>query len=74
MEVNIKLFGDFREGRFEQQTTQIAENSRVIDVINQNNLPLENVAVCLVNSRAAEFEDVLQNGDTVAFSPPVGGM
>lgn len=74
MEVNVKLFGDFREGRFEQQTTKIAENSRVIDVITQHNLPLEDVAVCLVNNRAAEFDDALQNGDTVAFSPPVGGM
>ena len=74
MEVNVKLFGDFREGRFKQDKTQLQDNSRVIDVINQYDLPVDEVAVCLVNSRQAEFEDVLQNGDTVAFSPPVGGM
>jgi len=74
MEVDVKLFGDLREGRFQRNTTQIEDNSRVIDLINQHDLPLENVALCFVNSREAEFGQVLQNGDTVAFSPPVGGM
>lgn len=74
MEVNVKLFGDLREGRFEQKRTQLEENSRVIDVIEKHNLPLEKVALCLVNSNNEEFGYVLQDGDTVAFSPPVGGM
>ena len=74
MEVNVKLFGDLREGRFEERTTQLGENSRVIDVIKKHNLPLEDVAICMVNSRQAEFGQILQNQDTVAFSPPVGGM
>jgi len=74
MEVNVKLFGDLREGRFQEQKTQLAENSRVIDIINKHNLPLEKVAICMVNSQQVEFGQVLQNQDTVAFSPPVGGM
>ncbi len=74
MEVNVKLFGDLREGRFEQEKTQLEDNSRVIDLINKHNLPQEKVALCFVNSCEVEFGHVLQNGDTVAFSPPVGGM
>lgn len=74
MEVNVKLFGDLREGRFEEEKTQLEENSRVIDIINKHNLPLEKVAICMVNSRVVEFDQVVQNQDTVAFSPPVGGM
>ena len=74
MVVNVKLFGDLREGRFEEEQTHLKENSRVIDIINKHNLPLEKVAICMVNSCAAEFDQVLQNQDTVAFSPPVGGM
>ncbi len=46
----------------------------MIDIINKHNLPLENVAICMVNSRVAEFGQELQNQDIVAFSPPVGGM
>lgn len=74
MEVDVKLFGDLREGRFAKEKTQLEESSRVIDVISKCDLPLEEVAICLVNSRQAEFGQVLQNGDIVAFSPPVGGM
>jgi len=74
MEVNVKLFGDLREGRFEEEKTQVEENSRVIDLINKHNLPKENVAICMVNCCVVEFDQVLQNQDTVAFSPPVGGM
>ncbi|AET68594.1 molybdopterin converting factor, small subunit [Desulfosporosinus orientis DSM 765] len=74
MEVNVRLFGDLREGRFEQQKTQLEENSRVIDLINKHQLPLEKVAVCFVNNHSVEFGQPLQNGDTVAFSPPIGGM
>ncbi|WP_434511866.1 MoaD/ThiS family protein [Desulfitobacterium sp. AusDCA] len=74
MEVEVKLFGDLREGRFEQEKAQLEDNSRVIDIIKKCNLPLEHVAVCFVNNREAEFGQVLENGDRVAFSPPVGGM
>ncbi len=74
MEVNVKLFGDLREGRYKQMNTQLQENSRVIDLMNQQDLPLEHVALCFVNSRQAEYGQILQNGDTVAFSPPAGGM
>lgn len=74
MEVKVKLFGDLREGRFAEEKTQLEENSRVMDIINKHNLPQEKVAICMVNSRVVEFDQVLQNQDTVAFSPPVGGM
>ncbi|MEN6326461.1 MAG: MoaD/ThiS family protein [Syntrophomonas sp.] len=74
MEVNVKLFGDLREGRFVQNMTQIQDDSRVIDLINEHDLPLEHVGLCFVNCREAEFGQTLQNGDVVAFSPPVGGM
>ena len=74
MEVNVKLFGDLREGRFLHEKMVLEENSCVIDVIKKHNLPLDKVAICLVNSREAKLKQVLHNQDTVAFSPPVGGM
>lgn len=74
MEVNVKLFGDLREGRFEEEKAQLEENSRVIDVIKKYDLPVDRVTLCLVNSLQEEFGHILQDGDTVAFSPPVGGM
>lgn len=74
MEVKVKLFGDLREGRFKEEQTHLEDNCSVRDIMNKHNIPLENVAICMVNSRVVEFDQVVQNQDTVAFSPPVGGM
>lgn len=73
MKVNLKLFASLREGRFKEETAELENDSRVIDVIKKYNLPLEEVAICLVNGRDADKEHQLQNGDTVSLFPPVGG-
>ena len=39
-----------------------------------HNLPLDKVAICMVNSCVVGFDKVLQDQDTVAISPAVGGM
>jgi len=73
MEVNVRLFATLREGRFREQKVEVKDNIRVLDIINQYDIPLEDVAICLVNGRDAEREQALKNGDTVSIFPPVGG-
>lgn len=73
MQVNVKLFATLREGRFKAEVTELENESRVMDIIKKYDLPLEEVAICLVNGRDADNERVLQNGDTVSLFPPVGG-
>lgn len=73
MQVNVKLFATLRDGRFKQETTELENDSRVLDVLRKYELPLEEVAICLVNGRDADNEYVLRNGDTVSLFPPVGG-
>lgn len=74
MEVNVKLFGDLREGRFEEEKTQLEVNCCVMDVITMHDLPLDQVAICMVNNCVVGFDRVLQDQDIVAISPSVGGM
>lgn len=73
MEINVKLFATLREGRFKVEKTKLNDNSRVIDVIEKYDLPLEEVAICYVNGRDADNDHVLKDGDTVSLFPPVGG-
>lgn len=73
MLVNVKLFATLREGRFIEEKTELQENSRVMDVIKKYELPPDEVAICLVNGRDADNEQVLNNGDTLSIFPPVGG-
>jgi sulfur carrier protein len=73
MEVNVKLFATLREGRFKVEKTELTDNSRVVDVIQKYDIPLEEVAICYVNGRDADNDHMLKNGDTVSLFPPVGG-
>lgn len=73
MEVIVRLFATLREGRFKEQKLEVDGNNRVIDIFNQFDIPLEEVAICLVNGRNAAHEHTLKNGDTVSIFPPIGG-
>lgn len=73
MNVKVKLFADLREGRFEVENTEVADHSRVTDVVQNLNIPPDQVKICLVNGRDTGTDYVIQNGDTVSLFPPVGG-
>lgn len=73
MQVMVKLFADLREGRFEVKNSEVADQSRVTDVVQSLNIPADQVRVCLVNGRDAGTDYVIQNGDTLSLFPPVGG-
>lgn len=73
MEVNVKLFATLREGRFKEEKAKIEDNTQVKDVISKYAIPIEEVRICLVNGRDAEFNQSLKNGDTLSLFPPVGG-
>lgn len=49
------------------------EGSTIRDLINLYNIPEEEVFTALVNGLHKSFDDLLQEGDRVAFFPPVGG-
>ena len=73
MEVNVKLFATLRDGRFKVEKADVSENTQIKDVITKYNIPEQEVKICLLNGRDAEFNQKLQNGDTLSLFPPVGG-
>lgn len=73
MQVNVKLFASLRDGRFKTEIADLEDNSNVYDIIEKYELPVEDVAICYVNGRNAENDQVLKEGDTVSLFPPIGG-
>lgn len=73
MRVTVKLFASFRDGRFKVEERDLPDASRVVDVLLPLNIPLEEVAICLVNGRDVNEQHVLSHGDVIALFPPVGG-
>ncbi|AHF05841.1 MoaD/ThiS family protein [Desulfitobacterium metallireducens] len=73
MNVKIKLFATFREGRFKVEEREFPEESQVGDVLQSLGIAPEEVAICLVNGRDAKEDRILEEGDTLSLFPPVGG-
>lgn len=73
MRVTLKLFATFRDGRFKVEERELPEGTRVLDVIQPLNIKPEEIAICLQNGKNVNEHSVLNDGDTLALFPPVGG-
>ncbi|SFZ97695.1 hypothetical protein MNB_SV-5-764 [hydrothermal vent metagenome] len=73
--VTVKLFAQYREGRFKIEHRVYKKGTTAQEVIHdvgidEHRLPL---GVLMVNSRHVEESYVLQDNDVIALFPKVGG-
>jgi sulfur-carrier protein len=73
MNVTVKLFATFQEGRFEASPREYPAGTRVSDIVDELKIPRNEIGVLLVNSRHAELDRAISQGDVVAIFPQVGG-
>ena len=75
MNITVKLFAQYRDGRFKVQNRDYPDGTKAQDVmdelgISEEKLPL---GVLMVNSRHQKEDYVLKEGDILALFPKVGG-
>ncbi len=75
IEVTIKLFAQYREGRFKVDTKIYPSNITTGEVvknigINEDEIP---IGVLMVNGRHVKKDHILKNGDNFSIFPKVGG-
>ena len=73
VEVTIRLFAFFRDGRFKVETRQYTAGTKIDQVIDELGIRQDEVGVILVNSQHVEPEHVLVSGDDCSLFPLVGG-
>jgi molybdopterin converting factor small subunit len=73
MQVTVKLFATFRQGRFSIETREYPPGTSVGQIVDEIDLPREQLGIILVNSRHVALEHELAEGDTLALFPLVGG-
>ncbi len=73
MEIEVRLFATFRQGREKIQKIKIRENTTILDILNIIDIKEEEVAIMLLNGRDATSDRIVQDGDVVSLFPPVGG-
>jgi len=73
MQVQLKLFAFFREGRFIKEDRELTEGTSAGEVVDSLDIDREEVGVLMLNSRHCDFDTILQEGDTYAIFPVIGG-
>lgn len=71
--IEVRLFATLREGRGKVQHLPAADFSTAGDIIRYLNIPMEEVAILLVNGFHKKTDEPVKADDIVALFPPVGG-
>jgi sulfur carrier protein ThiS len=73
MQITVKLLATFRTGRFARDTWERPEGTTVRQILADLGIREDEIGVILVNSRHAKVDRVLEDGDTCALVPWIGG-
>ncbi|WP_035288703.1 MoaD/ThiS family protein [Clostridium sp. KNHs214] len=74
MKIEVRLFAYFREGREKKYFMEISEEKIVPrDILQKLQIPVEEVAILLINGRDGTADTLLKDGDVLSLFPPVGG-
>ena len=73
MQIEIRLFAGLRVGRFKKRTLDVAEGSRLRDVLQSLDIPEEEVTLPLVNGKYSEMSRPIVAADVLSLFPAVAG-
>ena len=73
MECTVKLFANFRLGRFKVEKFDLAQGTTCRDVLEQLGIEEKQVGVLLINGRHVPIGERLLPCDVLAIFPLVGG-
>ena len=75
MAITVKFFASLRERVGQAETTiVVAQNLRVSDIwLQTTRITMPANTLCAVNMEYVDYNHVVQDGDEVAFFPPVTG-
>ena len=71
--IEVRLFATLREGRGKIQHLPATDFAVAGDIIRHLDIPVEEVAILLINGFHQKPETPVKAGDVVALFPPVGG-
>lgn len=73
MTITVKLFATLRENRKKIFPLELGANATPMDVCSILDIPIDTVAIIMVNGRSVQNDTPLNDSDVLALFPPVGG-
>lgn len=71
--IEVRLFATFREGRNKISLLDPSEYKTAGDILRHFSIPIEEVAILLINGHHSVSDAPVKDGDVLALFPPVGG-
>lgn len=71
--INVKLFATFRVGRFVAEPRNYPVGTRIVDIVRELEIPEPEIGIIMLNSKHAELDKQLTDGDNLGIFPLVGG-
>lgn len=73
MEIQVKLFANFRDGRWKNKNLSFNKEVDIRFILGQLQIKEEDLGIALINGAYSEVESVLKDKDILALFPPIGG-
>ncbi|MFO7887766.1 MAG: MoaD/ThiS family protein [Eubacteriales bacterium] len=73
MNIEVRLFASFRNGRWKKKTISFNEGTKIKDVINSLKIDEEELGIVMVNGSYRKSDTLLKEGDVLSIFPPVAG-
>lgn len=73
MQIKVRLIGALRIDRFKEKVADYPVDTRVVEIVEQLQIPQRSLGTVLINGLHAGINDPLREGDTVALLPILGG-
>lgn len=73
MQIMVKLFATLRAGRFNEEERDYPPGTTVQGIMDELDITARDAPLVFVNGRHGDCDLALQEGDTIAFFPPIGG-
>ena len=71
--IEVRLFATLREGRGKMVMLPAEDFPDAVSIIRHLNIPVDEVAILLINGFHSKPDAKVKEGDIVALFPPVGG-
>lgn len=73
MEIEIRLFATFRNGRWTSKKLSFDKAVDIRYILDQLQIKEEELGIALINGKYSEIDSILEDGDVLGLFPPVGG-
>lgn len=73
MQIKVKLIGAFRVDRFKEQDSDYPTGTTAENIIERLHIPRRALGTVLINGVHSRIDDIVNDGDTIALLPILGG-